>query len=85
MKETVPIARYIARIHGYYPTSAIDAFQCDYLIQIYQPVINKMDSSVFMIGSKKKAHEKMVCEELLPNFFKKIEEQCKNGWLIGDG
>ena len=27
----------------------------------------------------------MVVEELLPNFFKKIENYTKEGWVVGDG
>ena len=44
-----------------------------------------MDTSVFMFGSKKDARVKENCEKNLPDFFKKIEEFCKEGWLIGDG
>ena len=85
MRETVPMARYIARTHGYYPSNPVEAFRCDWFVQIYQPVINTMDLPAFMIGSTKTKQIKHNCEILLPEFFKKVEEFCKEGWLIGDG
>lgn len=38
-----------------------------------------------MYGAKKAECIKEVTENLLPNYFKKIEEFCQEGWLIGDG
>ena len=38
-----------------------------------------------MYGAKKVACIKDVTERMLPNYFKKIEEFCESGWLIGDG
>jgi len=38
-----------------------------------------------MFGNAKDKHEEMVCTELLPKFFKSLEEDLKEGWLIGDG
>ena len=73
MQETVPIARYIARIHGYWPSDPKEAFDNDYLVQIYQPIINGMDANIFMFGAKKKANKTEVTENLLKNFSKKIE------------
>ena len=85
MYETVPVARYISRVHGYYPISPRESFKCDQLIEKYQKIINVMDLSVFMFGSAAKARVKLNCEDILPNYFKVIEEDCKEGWLIGDG
>ena len=44
-----------------------------------------MDSHEFMFGKKKRDAIVDVTTNLLPNFFKRIEEYCKEGWLIGDG
>lgn len=85
MKETVPIARYIARVHGYFPADVLEAFRCDWIVQLYQPIINGMDANIFMTGSKKTENQWDVTKNLLPNFFKSIEEYTKEGWLIGDG
>lgn len=85
MNETVPMARYISRVHGYYPTNPREIFRCDQIVEKFQPVIGPMDKGVFMFGGKKDKHEAMVCTELLPKFFKLLEEDMKEGWLIGDG
>ena len=85
MNETVPLGRYIARHHGYYPTDPMEAFKNDWLVEKYQPVINGMDAHLFKFGKEKKDMIHKVCTELLPNFFKLIEEYTKEGWLIGDG
>jgi glutathione S-transferase len=35
MKETVPICRYIARHHGYYPTNTLEALRNDWFVEQY--------------------------------------------------
>ena len=80
MKETVPMVRYIARLHGYYPADPLEAFRNDWFAEIYQGILNTI-----YYGKKSSAGAKKAVEVGLPEFFKKIEEYCKEGWLIGDG
>ena len=85
MNETVPVARYISRVHGYYPANVLEIFRCDQIVEKFQPIINKVDAGCFMFGGARTKHETMVCTKLLPEFFKSLEEEMKEGWLIGDG
>ena len=41
-KETVPMARYIARHNGYYPSDPMEAYKNDMFVEKYQPMINNM-------------------------------------------
>ena len=40
MSETQPIARYIARHCGFYPTNPLECFYCDKYAILYEPIIN---------------------------------------------
>ena len=40
MHETHPMARYIARHKGYYPTDPLECYYCDMYTLVYDPIIN---------------------------------------------
>ena len=42
MAETHPCVRYIARIHGYYPTDPLDAFWCDRWSLYHDPILARI-------------------------------------------
>ena len=42
MKETVPIARYIAQHNDYYPVDPMECYKNDWFVEKFQPVINGM-------------------------------------------
>ena len=54
MNETHPMARYIARHNGLYPTSPIEAYWNDKLAADYEPIINNCFKWIAAMGSEKK-------------------------------
>ena len=51
MNETQPLARYIARHNGYYPSDPIEAWYSDYYTNMYEPIINGTFKYLVLIGS----------------------------------
>ena len=52
MSETAPIARYIARHNGLYPTVPIEAYWNDYITNMYEPIINGNFAYLTAMGGK---------------------------------
>ena len=71
MNETQPIARYIARHNGYYPTDPIEQYWCDYWTNMYEPIIFNMNLLLGMFGSAKKVFYRKVVDEIIPTALKK--------------
>ena len=84
MKETPPMARYIARHNGLYPEDPIEAWRNDWIVEKFQPVINYFSAHCLAFGKAKEAGI-VKAYEIGDAFFPQIEEFCKDGWLIGDG
>ena len=42
MKETLPIARYIARHNGIYPSNPLECHECDWIADAWPPVIENV-------------------------------------------
>jgi len=74
MNETQPVARYIARHNGYYPANPLEAFHCDFISNMCEPVINACSKWVSLLGGEKKAHYKKIVTEIIPGALKKVEK-----------
>ena len=84
MKETVPIARYIARHNGLYPTEPLDAWRNDWIIEQWADTL-KYFEFIFSFGKAKKERAEYL-DKNFPEFLNKIKPFTSNrGWLIGDG
>ena len=68
MKETVPIARYIARHNSLYPTDDIEAWRCDFIIQRYQTVISRLNLHTYQTGMDALKTRISLFDEILPKF-----------------
>ena len=68
MKETVPIARYIARHNNLYPKDDIEAWRCDFIIQRYQTVISRLNLHTYQTGMDALKTRISLFDEILPKF-----------------
>ena len=85
MQETHPIARYIARTNGFYPTDPLECFYCDMYSYVYDPIINTTFKWILAFGGEKKR-----LHALILTYIQEALTKCKAAfrpgkWMIGDG
>ena len=86
MSETHPIARYVARHNGLYPTNPLDAYYNDKIALMYEPIINNCFKWILATGKAKKDQYNDIVTKHIPDCLKKVEQHFREGkWMVGNG
>jgi glutathione S-transferase len=86
MSDSVPLARYIARHSGFYPTDPMEAFWCDKYTELYQPIVNTTFKWAIATGNDKKKLYDQIAKEEIPKAIKGCEGAFREDkFMIGDG
>ena len=88
LEESVPTAKYIGKMFGFYPEDPLLAHRCDYVVAIYDDLFTNTGHAFFGKykddAEKKEAVGKAV-NELVPKFLDKLEPSLgKMTWLAGE-
>ena len=80
------MVRFLGQQHGYYPSDAKLAYDCDSLVDLYQDLLPKLCAPCYTKDeAAKPALVAEIFEKLLPNFLKQVEPICARGeFLVGD-
>ena len=85
MQETHPIARYIARTNGFYPTDPLECFYCDMYSLVYDPIINTTFKWILAMGGEKKKLYLVILDKIQEALTKCQAAFRPGKWMIGDG
>jgi len=85
LSESVPTAKYIAKMNGFYPEDPLLAHRCDYTVDAFTEACNALYDSVTAPEEKKEAAVGKVVSETFPKFLDKIEAGLgKMTWMAGE-
>ena len=87
MAQSVAITRMLARQHGYYPVEPMEAFECDYLVDIWLDVLTECQKVHFMKegSAERQTQIEKVFNIIVPVFLGKLQPYLsRRKFLMGD-